>query len=368
MIFRYKTECGIFTDSITGAQIRRVTDGQSINHHPFFIISAYDDNMRYLFFISHREGHPSVMAEDRINGCLVRFTDRTDLNEWSLHPSFDGKRVYYSAANAVYFTSLDDGREELLYDYKNTDCALKSGGMIADGMGTTALSRNGRHLALCARKTSGEACLYIIDTVTGATRKILERDDISHMQFKPDDENIIYYAGPLTDRVWCVNRDGTGNRRLYLRDKSKKEWITHESWIAGSNRLAFVDWPNGVRAVDINTGELTKITSINAWHAISGDDGRYMVCDTNFPDIGLKLFAADKCDSEIITLCYPNSSSAGEHWNGPFPYDDGPIKVYAPQHTHPHPRFSPDSKYVVYTSDASGVSQVYELELASVLK
>jgi Tol biopolymer transport system component len=40
-----------------------------------------------------------------------------------------------------------------------------------------------------------------------------------------------------------------------------------------------------------------------------------------------------------------------------------PVEVYAPQHTHPHPRFSPDSRYVIYTSDAGGHAQLYECPL-----
>jgi len=48
------------------------------------------------------------------------------------------------------------------------------------------------------------------------------------------------------------------------------------------------------------------------------------------------------------------------------PYDDddykqGKWKVYAPQHTHPHPSFSPDGRRVVFTSDATGHSQIYEV-------
>ena len=73
----------------------------------------------------------------------------------------------------------------------------------------------------------------------------------------------------------------------------------------------------------------------------------------------------DPCDEnfEHETICLPNSSSVGEHWNGPFPYGKGPIKVYAPQNTHPHPRFSPDDRKVVYTSDCSGFSQIYEVSI-----
>jgi oligogalacturonide lyase len=59
------------------------------------------------------------------------------------------------------------------------------------------------------------------------------------------------------------------------------------------------------------------------------------------------------------------SSNAGSHWNTTHcPYDDGPVKVVAPQHTHPHPSFSPDGSRVVFTSDRSGVAQLYEVVVA----
>ena len=50
------------------------------------------------------------------------------------------------------------------------------------------------------------------------------------------------------------------------------------------------------------------------------------------------------------------------------PYDDGPVAVYAPQHTHPHPNFSPDGHYVVFASDRSGWVQVYECRVPDELR
>ncbi|MEZ4621664.1 MAG: oligogalacturonate lyase family protein [Caldilineaceae bacterium] len=149
--------------------------------------------------------------------------------------------------------------------------------------------------------------------------------------------------------VWVIHRDGSGNRRLYQR--ATGEWITHETWIPGTRELAITDWPNGVRAIHVDTGTERQVTSFNAWHPVCNRQGTQMVADTNFPDIGIQLF--DPCDSigTPHTLCYPAASSMGEHWAGPFPYDNGPINVYAPQHTHPHPSFSPDGKLVLYTSD-----------------
>ena len=94
--------------------------------------------------------------------------------------------------------------------------------------------------------------------------------------FCPDDNNLLYYAGPLKDRVWVINRDGTGNRRLYQR--APGEWITHEVWLPGRRELAFVDWPKGIRAIHVDSGAERRVTFVQrlACHLQPGGhaDGR----------------------------------------------------------------------------------------------
>lgn len=167
---------------------------------------------------------------------------------------------------------------------------------------------------------------------------------MSHVQFCSDDSDLLFYAGPLKDRVWIMNRDGTGSRRLFQR--ASGEWFTHEARIPGTREVGFVDWPKGMRAVHVDTGVVRAATDFNAWHAIASPDGRRMVAVTNFPDIGIQVFDPLDGIGQPVTLCLPRASSLGEHWNGPFPYEDGPIPVYAPQHMHPHPSFAPDGRHV----------------------
>jgi oligogalacturonide lyase len=357
---RYSSERQMTVDQCTGITVRQVTSASAIHHHPFFLIPAYDDAMRRLIFVSHRTGNPQIFAEERAAGELVQLTDREDLAEWSIHPSHDGQYVYFTAGKGAWRVNTETCEEEQLADFG--EVATREEGMVGAAMGTTALSRCDRWWAV-KFNVGDDACLAIIDTVTGNWEIILRRGTIAHMQFCPDDACLLFYAGPLTDRVWVINRDGTNNHRLYQRKPG--EWITHESWIPGSRELAFVDWPHGIRCVHVDTGEERRVTSFNAWHAICNLDGTLMVADTNFPDIGLQLFNPRDGIGEPITLCYSESSSIGEHWKGPFPYEKGPIKVYAPQHTHPHPSFAPGGKHVVFTSDRTGHAQVYEAELPS---
>ena len=380
----HSSESRTFYDRCTGTRIRQVTAASALHHHPFFIIPAYDDAMQRLIFVSHRTGTPQVFAEERATGELRQLTDRPDLGEWSVHPSHNGKAVFFTAGTSGWRLDLETLEERELVNFdvacksklavksdvacksklavKSVATAMKEEGMVAAAMGTTALSHDDKWWAV-KFNIGKEAALAIIDTDTGKHDIILQRDSIAHLQFCPDDADLLYYAGPLTDRVWVIHRDGSGNRRLYAQNVEKNEWITHETWIPGTRELAFVDWPRGVRCINVDTGLERQVTSFNAWHAISNPAGTRMVADTNFPDIGIQIFDPRDGVGEPQTLCYPNASAIGEHWNGPFPYADGPIQVYAPQHTHPHPSFSPDGHHIVFTSDRSGYAQIYEATL-----
>lgn len=343
------------TNPSTGRRIRQITSHPSIHHHPFFFVPPWDDAMRRLIFVSHRTGKPQLFAEE--NNRIVQLTDRADPAEWSFHPSHNGRFVVFVAGTQAIRLTLDDLKEEVLADFGQVE--MREQGMVGAAMGTTTLSRDDRWWAVPV-KAGKVSRFFVLNTKSGITNVILERDSIGHPQFCPDDANLLFYAGPLTDRLWLVNRDGSGNRRLSQREH-KLQWITHESWLRGLRELAFVDWPNGMRAIHVDSGALRWITRFPAWHAHPDDSGSWIVCDTNFPDRGIHRFFVGSDEAE--KLCEPHSSSVGAHWAGPFPYNEGPRAVYAPQHTHPHPRPSPDGSRVLYTSDVTGNAQLYEVML-----
>ncbi|WP_372621765.1 oligogalacturonate lyase family protein [Falsiroseomonas sp.] len=343
-------------DARSGRLVRQVTDHPSIHHHPFFFVPAWDRAMTKLVFVSHRSGTPQVFFEERATGRLVQATDRAGLAEWSVHPSPCGRFVYYTAGTAAFRTDLETFEEEELASFGAVE--MREKGMVGAAMGTTALSASGRWWAVPVR-TGPVTRFVLIDTEAGAVGIFLERDTIGHPQFCPDDEDLILYAGPMTDRVWLTDRSGAKNRRAYARE-DRMQWITHETWIPGRREIAFVDWPRGMQAVHADSGATRWITRFPAWHAVSDAAGSRIVCDTTFPDRGLHLLPVEG-DGEASFLCASEASSQGAHWGGPFPYNDGPVAVEAAQHTHPHPRFSPDGSRVVFTSDRTGHAQLYEV-------
>ena len=353
------------TDARTGARLRQVTDAPCIHHHPFFFVPAHDQAMRYLFFVSHRSGAPQLYAELRKpngqGGQLLQLTDHADLIAWSLHPTADGRHLLFTTARGAFRLDMETLQEELLHAFERQPNQLE--GMVGAAMGTTTVSCDGRLWAIPIRR-QGRSHMLFIDLITQHAHEALDNEIIGHPQFCPDDPELIFYAGPMTDRLWIASADGRRHERLYQRE-SPAQWITHEIWIACIRELAFVDWPHGMQAVQVDTGLRRTITRFPAWHAYPDASGQRFVCDTNFPDIGLHTFAARGPAGDARLLCLSEASSVGSHWAGPFPYNDGPVKVYAPQHTHPHPRFSPDGRWVVFTSDRSGHAQVYECEASA---
>lgn len=347
-----------FTDEATGRRIRQITVERATHHHPFFLVPAYDSAGNWLFFISHRTGRPEVFAEERQTRKLIQLTSIPDLNEWSLHPSWDGRRVYFTTSTGGYAVETSTQRVEKLLDFG--EAYSRGQGMVAAGMGTTALSRCGRYWALKFVEED-EARLKIYDVQDGALSTVTTHDTIAHLQFSPDDSDLLHFSGNFKERVWTIRRDGSEKRLHYMPNPG--EWITHESWLPGTRELMFVDWPNAVRTVNIDTGALRTVVSTNAWHPIADATGKYLVADTNAPDKGIIFVHTRGPIGEPTLICLSTSSNAGSHWHGPFPYENGPIAVHAPQETHPHPRFAPDNGHIVFTSDRSGVSQIYEVDI-----
>jgi len=357
----WPAEARCFQDRLTGAKVRQITTHPSLHHHPFVYLPAYDDQMNWLVFVSHRSGLPQVFAEDRATGQLVQLTDRADLNEWSVHPSHDGRYVYFTAGSGAWRVDTETLHEECLAHFG--DVPMIPPGMVADAMGTTTLSHDDRWWAVPVR-VQERSRLHIIDTSTGSSHPIVEASVIGHPEFHPRDANLLRYAGAYHSRLWVVNRDGGNHRLAYQRDAIKKEWMVHEVWNPLRAEILVVNWPHGLLGIDAVNGNVRIISSFATWHISVSRDGSQLVCDTTFPDLGLHLLDPRNGSADPRLLCESAATNEGSHWQTDHcPYDDGPVKVYAPQHTHPHPSFSPDSRRVVFTSDRTGHSQIYEASL-----
>ncbi|MDP6699806.1 MAG: oligogalacturonate lyase family protein, partial [Candidatus Latescibacteria bacterium] len=204
----------------TGAELRQITAPPSIHHHPVYYIPAYDDAMRHLVFVSHRTGRPELFLELRDSGQLLQLTEHAGIAEYSLTPSHDGRHVYFTDGSGAWRVETETCREEQLVSFDTDD--LREKGIIGAAMGTTALSYDDSWWAVPV-KTGDLSRFVVIDTASGDTAVIVERDSIGHPEFHPVDSSLLRYAGPYYERMWVVNRDGSDHHLAYARQGN--EWI-----------------------------------------------------------------------------------------------------------------------------------------------
>jgi len=97
------------------------------------------------------------------------------------------------------------------------------------------------------------------------------------------------------------------------------------------------------RALDVATPGDAEVRVLaegaGFWHVSCDATGEWAASDTNWPDVGLQLIHAPS--GRFRTLC--RTGASGGH----------------PQWTHAHPVLAPNAGYVVYTSDRTGICQVY---------
>ncbi len=362
----HPSEARALRDGATGARVVRVTDHPSINHNLYFLTSSFTPDQKAVVFASYRSGEVQYYRAGFPEGEIVQLTDTGGIGGYSGILSGDGATLYYTAAGGVRAVDLRTLDDRVLASWE--------GGQL----GECSLSADGRWI-VTAMKRDGVSHLTVAATDGGSGEVIFACPrTIIHPQFHPRDNDLIEYAQDPAPRMWLIHRDGSGNTCLHAHGND--EFVVHETFLGPGEDLIFTVWPYALKRMDLRTREIATIAAFNAWHIASDRRGGRVLCDTNHPDIGLQL--VDVATGGRRTLCHPGSSNGGSQWKK----DRYALKedweaasqdreknlswmemkvdtVYGPQWTHPHPSFSPDERWVVYTSDVSGHAQVYAVEI-----
>jgi oligogalacturonide lyase len=203
-------------------------------------------------------------------------------------------------------------------------------------------------------------------------------DWIGHMLFSPTDPTLIMYCHEgmwqKVDRIWLIHTDGTGNVLVHKRTMAM-EIAGHEFW-GLDGKTIWYDWqyPKGedffVASYDLETHKrIAYHLQRNEWSIhfnltrdldmFCGDGG----------DVGQ---VAQAPDGQWIELFRPqmigNTDGALNEPNffqpGVFHSEHLVNMGWHDYHAEPNPRFSPDKKYVFFTSNMFGRGYVFAAEVA----
>jgi oligogalacturonide lyase len=202
-------------------------------------------------------------------------------------------------------------------------------------------------------------------------------DWIGHMLFSPTDPTLLMYCheGPWqkVDRIWMIHADGTGNRLIHQRTMYM-EIAGHEFW-GLDGKTIWYDW-QPIKGQDFYlAGYNLETNKRTAYHMERNDWSIHFNLTED-----LDLFCGDggdpgqvakAPDGEWIELFLPQMIRGDEGaLNSPALWQPG---VFHSEHlvnmahqnyrAEPNPRFSPDKKYVFFTSNMFGRSYVFAAEV-----
>ncbi|MBK5293327.1 MAG: PD40 domain-containing protein [Acidobacteriia bacterium] len=342
----------------TGARIFQITNHPSINHLSYFLQSSFTPDSRRLIFTSYRTGNAQLFEAGFPDGDIRQLTAGAPIHPYSPTLSPDGQRVFFVRGGSIWALDRASLEETRIVEFAGAqlgECTLGDGGRWI-----TAAIKQGFLQGIVTGRSDGSGWRIIPFTRT-----------VIHPQFHPLDPEWLEFAGDPAPRMYRVRRDGTGLECLYANDGA--EWITHETFLGNTGDLIFVHWPKCLYRMDWTSRAISPITNHSVWHISPNRDGKRVLCDTNHPDEG--IFQIDVATGTRRRICLSESGNGGTQWTKDSPADwkvdakstlswlEVPTdSIYGPQWTHPHPCFSPDEKFVTFTSNGTGFAQVYVAE------
>jgi oligogalacturonide lyase len=213
----------------------------------------------------------------------------------------------------------------------------------------------------------------------GAIKVLFHSTDwIGHMLFSPTDPTLIMYCHEgmwqKVDRIWLVHTDGSQNTLIHKRTMAM-EIAGHEFW-GLDGKTIWYDW-------QYPKGEDFFLASYNldthrrvAYHMQRNDWSIHFNLTQDLDmfcgDGGDSGQVAQATDGEWIELFHPQMIDQGTGaLNDPNFFQPGVFHAehlvnmaWHDYHAEPNPRFSPDKKYVFFTSNMFGASYVFAAEVA----
>lgn len=373
-----------WTDPDTGHKVVRLSRRDGANETPYFHqnpFTAQGDKMVFMGATAHGR---SVFTVDLKTLDIREITPGRNIGFEVVAPK--RRELFYLSGNTVYATHLDtlETREVATVPERyghgrglsvNSDETLLAG---CYGLGEEKFQGLPRKEMIWRTfEAKLPNALYTIEIAAGKTAEFYHANTwLGHVQFSPSDPTLIEFChegpGRLTERMRLIRADGTDLRKVY-ESGARKTLVTHEFWTPEGQGLWFdlqiprlflrnrmmaaINYAVGphfyLARTDITTGQTTQYTlhrHQRSWHYNIAPDGRILCGD------GEGRYSKVSKRGRWITLYRPEGRKMRA---------ERLCSMRSHSYTiAPNTHFTPDGKWVVFTSDQSGTPQVYAVEAA----
>ena len=353
----------VYFDALTGVKVTRLTSYRANSNHLYFTNNCFYDGGRRMIFASERGNAHNLFSMELESGEIEQITDfpvPKNLARYDLNMSYvDGVN-----ARCVCFM----GKELLCIDLKTLSVSTIY--RVPDGFlnHIVSVSADGKYAYTSIyedspekRKGNALTDFYLsrplskIEQISldgsGSKTVFSDYNFIAHVNTSPTDSSVLTFCHEgkwhiVDHRLWAL--DLTTGKASKLHPCQKGECIGHEYWFASGTRVGYHGYKDGksmLGAVNSDgTSDICCEFPYPTMHIFSSDE-RLIVGDGSAQSPYLRLWSKNEISyDEARVLCRHGSS-------------------FKNQDAHTHPRYTPDGKSLIYTSDESGNNQIYSVEI-----
>lgn len=361
---KYPAEARVFTAAESGLRVIQLTSSTAEDNGLYFTGGKFVPSLNGLVFASQRSGKWNLFFARLDTFEITQVTDGQKINATGAEVCAATKEVFFRDGSKVKSVNLETLAERDIV-------SIPEGYSIGASLSVTAagdtlafsISENIKLTTKTDKLYSDMdehfekrpwSAVFIGRTDGKGWHQIARQQKwISHVIVCPTDPNLVLYChegrwNRVEQRMWLASADGKINKPLRVEETPEVQ-IGHEFWYPDGVHVGYqVTPPKGKKSIgmaDIRDGSYKEYPApYSDWHVQAGAAGRYFVGDGNDKDPYINLYELK--DGRLL----------GRHLYR----HDG---AYTQQYWHPHPAFSPDGRYILFTSSKAGNGDVYLIEL-----
>jgi oligogalacturonide lyase len=351
-----------WVDDTTGYEITQWTKIGS-NNHPYFTTESFIEDETAIIF-SNRSGKKQLYKLNLSDGEMIQLTDAENLKSIDHLPKY--KTIWYFDGKILRELNTASLVSKDVYDFNKFPYEV--------GVGSFSVTCDAKWLVFGVNKKIqtpenlgfGPYAIYKLNLENKSITQITMDlgFNIGHIQANPVYPELIMYCwqwekfgrpflvGHAPIRIWWVNLDGTDGGPLLQHYGTQR---THETWTADGKSIAYISKYRvgtnagihflGLQSID---GKVNKTyrEQVSPGHQNLFKDNKHWIVDQyNNEEPLLVMFKRGEDKIEETKILFRHNSSMID------------------QSSHPHPRFSTNGKYVLFSTDRTGAPQVYTVRV-----
>ncbi len=360
----YPDEHKVIIAEESGYEVLQLTTNSADDSGLYFTSRSFVPDENGLVFTSRRTGAWNLFYMNLKTFTFVQLTDSKKISGTGAEVSPATHEVFYSEGRMIKAVHLKTLAERVVttvpegYSLGSALSVTASGKALAFSITTNLVlttktkviySDMDEHFA----KRPWSAVLTGNADGSGWHEIARQEKWLSHTLISPQNPKLILYChegrwNQVEQRLWLVNADGSNIHPLRVEEKPEIS-IGHEFWFEDGIHVGYqVSYPKGPKMIGVAD---TRDGSVHEYQA-PYTDGHVQASHHG------NLFVGDGSDKDPYLNLYQlaDGKLTGRHI-----FKHG--SSFSQQYWHPHPAFSPDDAYVLFTSCRAGNGDVYLIKL-----